>query len=102
MSPIQTGRGVAALLSAILPGLGQLYNRQWAKAAGFLLGIILLDAALGVSVDTMTFFQSAAAGLPTVDAGSLLLRMLPILGLAIWSVADASRTIKQTSKQTST
>jgi arabinogalactan oligomer / maltooligosaccharide transport system permease protein len=90
-------QGLAAFLSALLPGLGQLYNRQWAKGAGFFLAIVVLDWALGVSEDSLIFLRSAAAGLPTVDAGRLLVRMLPLLAVAVWSIADAAHTAKQTS-----
>jgi hypothetical protein len=94
MAAANTGQGVAALLSGLLPGLGQLYNRQWAKGAGFFLAIVILDAAFGVSADALKLLQSAAAGVPTVDAGTLVLRMLPMLGLAIWSIVDAARSAK--------
>lgn len=94
MAAANTGQGVAALLSGLLPGLGQLYNRQWAKGAGFFLAIVILDAAFGVSADALRLLQSAAAGSPTVDAGTLVLHMLPMLGLAIWSIVDAARSAK--------
>jgi len=97
MSVSRTGQSVAAFLSALLPGLGQLYNRQWAKGAGFFLAIVVLDWVLGVSEDSLRFLQSAAAGVPPVDAGKLLVRMLPLLAVAVWSIADAARTAKQTS-----
>ena len=84
-------KGLAALLSALLPGLGQFYNRQWAKGAGFLLGTLVLDAVFGVSSDTLKLLQAVGSGASIVDQGSLVLRMLPLVGLALWSIADAAR-----------
>jgi TM2 domain-containing membrane protein YozV len=40
---------LAIFLSAELPGLGQFYNRQWAKGAGFLVATLVVDAAFGVT-----------------------------------------------------
>lgn len=86
---------MAGLLSALLPGLGQFYNRQWGKGAGFLLGVLALDASLGVSADTLKLFQSALSGSPSVDLGPFFVRMLPVLGLALWSIVDATHTAKR-------
>jgi hypothetical protein len=91
----QRRQGVATLLSALVPGLGQLYNREWAKAAGFFVTLLILDASLGVSADTLKFLQSVAAGIPPSGGGTLLLRMVPVLGVALWSVMDAARTAKK-------
>jgi hypothetical protein len=87
---------LAGLLSALVPGFGQLYNRQWAKGAGFLIAMIITDAALGVSRDMLAVFQSLFAGTPPPSAGSLALRSLPVLGIALWSIQDAIHTAKQT------
>jgi hypothetical protein len=95
MIRVQRRQGVAAFLSALVPGLGQLYNREWGKAAGFFVTLLILDGALGVSAGTLKFFESVAAGIPPADGGTLVLRMLPILGIAIWSVVDATRTAKK-------
>ena len=87
---------VAALLSAALPGLGQFYNRQWAKGASFLLGTLIIDSSLGVTSETMTVFQSAffgGQGAP-INVGSFVLRMLPLVAIAMWSITDAARTAK--------
>jgi hypothetical protein len=88
-----TRAGIAGFLSALLPGLGQFYNRQWAKGAGFLVGILILDAVLGVSSDAMMILQGST--MTPADPSRLLLRMLPLLGLALWSVADAARVAKR-------
>jgi hypothetical protein len=84
---------VAALLSAILPGLGQFYNRQWAKGASFLVATLVVDAGLGVTSETITVFQSAFLGISgtNVDIGGFVLRMLPLAAIATWSITDAAR-----------
>ena len=87
---------VAALLSAALPGLGQFYNRQWAKGASFLLATLIIDTALDVTSKTMTVFQSAFFGGQgaEINVGSFVLRMLPLAAIAMWSITDAARTAK--------
>ena len=88
---------VAALLSAVLPGLGQFYNRQWAKGAGFFVATLIIDAGLGVTSETITVFQHAFLGMRggNLDVGSLVLRMLPLAAMAMWSITDAARTARQ-------
>lgn len=91
---------VAALLSAVLPGLGQFYNRQWGKGAGFLVATLMIDAGLGVTSETMTLtmtlFQSAFLGAQgsRINVGSFMLRMLPLAAIAMWSITDAVRTAR--------
>ncbi len=84
---------VAALLSALLPGLGQFYNRQWMKGAGFLLATVALDAGLNVTSETISIFESIFLRAPAdhVDLGGFVLRMLPLTAIAIWSMTDAAR-----------
>jgi hypothetical protein len=84
---------VAALLSALLPGLGQFYNRQWVKGAGFLLATVAIDAGLDVTSETIAIFQSLFLGIPAdhVGLGGFVLRMLPLTAIAIWSMTDAAR-----------
>jgi TM2 domain-containing membrane protein YozV len=88
---------VAALLSAALPGLGQFYNRQWAKGASFLVATLIIDAAFGVTSETMSVFQSAFFGVQGVPINvvSFVLRMLPLVAIAMWSITDAARTAKR-------
>lgn len=85
----------AGLLSGLLPGLGQFYNRQWGKGAGFLLGFVVVDGALGVSAGFLKFLQAASSGEPPESMGQLLLFSLAPLAIALWSVADAARTAKK-------
>jgi hypothetical protein len=91
---------VAALLSAVLPGLGQFYNRQWAKGAGFLVTTLLLDAGLGVTSETLSVFQSVFSGSrgDEVNVGTFVLRMLPLAAIAMWSMTDAARAAKASSR----
>lgn len=95
--PLAHSTKVAAFLSAMLPGLGQLYNRQWAKGAGFLVATLIVDAGLGVTSETITVFQSAFLGMPgrNVDVGGFVLRMLPLAAIAMWSITDAARTARR-------
>ncbi len=82
---------VAGILSGVLPGLGQFYNRQWGKGVGFLLGIIVLFGVLSSSVDQKALDQAAATGTTPGNFGLLLLLLLVMLAIAIWSIADAAR-----------
>jgi len=86
---------LAGILSGIMPGLGQFYCRQWKKGAAFLVGGLALDAVLGVSTGFLQLLQAGLTGLAPDEAKSILLRSLPFLGLAVWSVWDAVRTAKR-------
>jgi heme A synthase len=86
---------IAGILSGLLPGLGQLYNRQWGKAAAFLLGALILDAVLGVSTGFIKLLESARSRLSPEEASTLLVNSIPFLALAVWSVLDAVRTAKR-------
>jgi len=82
---------IAGLLSAILPGLGQLYNRQWAKGGAFLLATIILEAVLESSAETIRVLQAAFSGTPVDNLGAFVLRSIPLIALALWSIADAAK-----------
>lgn len=86
---------VAGVLSGLMPGLGQFYCRQWMKGVGFLIGALVADAALGASEGFFQLLQQLMAGSPPQDAGSILLRSLPLLAIAVWSVVDAVRSAHQ-------
>src|SRR5205823_7680293 len=77
---------VAGILSGVLPGLGQFYNRQWLKGVGFLLGTMVVDAVLGVTAGMIKFFQSGA---PPENTGLFLFGSVMVLGIVIWSITDA-------------
>jgi TM2 domain-containing membrane protein YozV len=73
---------VAAVLSGILPGAGQFYNRQWLKGIAFLGPILILS----------TFIRpEMLLSEPSLLA---LLTLVVILVLGIWSVVNAYRTEK--------
>jgi hypothetical protein len=73
---------LAAGLSAILPGAGQLYNHQWLKGAGFLIAVMVLSAVIR---------RRLLLAEPSLMA---LLFAAALLGLAVWSVVDAYRSAK--------
>jgi hypothetical protein len=83
----------AGILSGLFPGLGQFYNRQWWKGAGFLVGLLVVDGLLGVSAGFFRLLQAILQGnssevLPE-DLAQLLLRSLAPLVVAVWSLMDA-------------
>jgi hypothetical protein len=82
---------IAGVLSGLIPGLGQFYNRQWWKGAGFLLGFMLVDGALGVSMGFVRLLQADPREVLPEDLAQLLLRSLAPLAVAIWSLVDAIR-----------
>jgi Family of unknown function (DUF5683) len=82
---------IAGLLSAVIPGLGQFYNRQWAKGAGFLLATMILEAALQSTAETIRVVHAVLSGTPVDDLGGFVLRSIPLLVLALWSIADAAK-----------
>lgn len=86
---------VAGLLSGLLPGLGQFYNRQWWKGAGFLLGFLVVDGGLGVSAGFLRLLQANPSEVLPEDLTQLLLRSLAPLAVAIWSLVDAVRVAKK-------
>ena len=83
---------IAGILSGVLPGLGQFYNRQWLKGVGFLLGTLVVDGVLGVTAGMIKFFQSGA---PPENTGQFLFGSLIVLALVVWSISDAVRTAQR-------
>ncbi len=94
-----TGRArnpwMAGLLSSVLPGLGQFYNRQLGKGVGFLLVFLVLAGLLIGGVDLKELDQALASGTIPDNIGTLLILELLILGLLVWSIADAARTARK-------
>ena len=86
---------VAGILSGVMPGLGQLYCRQWGKGAGFLVGALAIDGGLGVSSGTLDLFISLGSPIPSDAMGKLLLGLVLFLAVAVWSIADAVRSAKR-------
>ena len=73
---------LAAALSAILPGAGQIYNHHWAKGVGFLAAVMVLSAIVR---------RRLVFGEPSLMA---ILIVVVLFGLATWSVVDAYRCAK--------
>ena len=86
---------MAGLLSSVLPGLGQFYNRQPGKGAGFLLVFLVLVGLLISGVDLKDLDQALASGTVPDNIGTLLMLELLVLGILIWSIVDAARTAKK-------
>jgi hypothetical protein len=70
---------LAAALSAILPGVGQLYNHQWLKGMGFLTAVLVLSASMR---------RRMILEEPSLIA---MLVVVTLFAIAIWSVVDAYR-----------
>jgi hypothetical protein len=87
---------LAGLFSALLPGLGQFYNRQWGKGAGFLGSLLVFDGLFGATADMMRF---VTAGLLPPSLTKFLFGAFLILGIAIWSILDAMRTARKASQE---
>ncbi|MBI1824461.1 MAG: hypothetical protein HY200_09000 [Nitrospirae bacterium] len=86
-------QGVAAFLSALIPGAGQIYNRDWFKGTLFLAGSLILGAELRRNLPMSAF----AAGKPLAHSGFYILLVIGLLGLSGWSVIDAYRNDKKSS-----
>ncbi len=89
----------AALLSAVFPGLGQLYNGHVRKGLGFLVGAVALLALLLNVTDLNALQQSALTGVPPENIGQLFLITLLLLALALWSIVDAGRAAHRLKRQ---
>jgi len=73
---------VAAALSAVLPGAGQLYTHHWAKGAGFLIVAMVISAVIRRRM------------LLTAPSMAAIMVVAVLFGVAIWSVVDAYRSDK--------
>jgi hypothetical protein len=71
---------VAAVLSAIVPGAGQFYNRHWIKGVAFLVAVFGLFSA--IHPDEVIEGRGLVA---------TLVVLLLLLAVAIWSIVDAYR-----------
>jgi hypothetical protein len=80
---------LAAVLSGLFPGLGQLYNRERLKALLFLIGGVVFAAGPFSPLEVNIDLDNPAAGMR-----NLLLASLPFSVVALWSVIDAYRTAR--------
>ncbi len=87
---------IAASLSALFPGLGQLYNGQWAKGAAFFFAALLIVGALLNAIDVERFEQLLLTGEVPSNLGLLLTLTTFLLLLALWSIVDAMRMARRT------
>src|SRR2546429_1068815 len=83
---------IAGILSGVLPGLGQFYNRQWGKGVGFLLGVVIPIVVLLSSVNQDALQRAAESGTPPDNIGLLFSLAIVSLAIAVWSIADAAWT----------
>ena len=81
---------VAAVLSGLFPGVGQLYNRQRLKALLFFVGGVGTAFGPFARLDVDIDLNDPAVGLRKV-----LLASLPFLAVATWSVIDAYVTARR-------
>ncbi|HTN44284.1 MAG TPA: DUF5683 domain-containing protein [Nitrospiria bacterium] len=79
----------AAVLSAIFPGLGQFYNRQWFKGIGFFIASGVLSGMV-----TERFPAEELMAGDTSHAGKALGLLLVLLALLVWSMVDAYRSAR--------
>jgi hypothetical protein len=92
LTPVASRRRriIAAMLSGVFPGLGQLYKRDWLKAVVFTIGGILTAfgplSPMDIDIDLDN---------PTPGLRYLALASLPFLVVALWSVIDAYRVPKR-------
>ena len=89
---------VAGILSGVLPGLGQFYNRQLGKGVGFLVGFLVLAGVLVSGIDLHMLEQAMASGVQPENLSLLLAVEVLMLILVLWSITDAARTAKRTQK----
>lgn len=84
--------GIAALLSAVFPGLGQWYNRQWLKGTFFLAAAILAIGWTWTSIPPLdSVLHSLESGEPITGLGDVILSLLVLLAIVLWSIIDAWR-----------
>ncbi|MBI3610747.1 MAG: hypothetical protein HY204_08615 [Nitrospirae bacterium] len=81
--------GIAVLLSAVVPGLGQFYNRHWLKGGGFIAGTGVLFWLAGEQFSVEALMAGDTSGV-----GKVLGLLLAISALLIWSMVDAYHSAK--------
>jgi hypothetical protein len=86
---------IAAMLSALLPGLGQFYNRQFAKGLLFLAGAAILGWLLMQSGDLATWLNRPPTTVPAGSVRRVAAFGLMLLGLLLLSILDAVRGARQ-------
>ena len=85
---------IAALLSGLMPGLGQLYCREWVKGVARLGAMSVVDYGGDVS---KAIFDVLVNHVVPESVARLLVASTLMLAIAGWSVFDAVRTAKRSS-----
>jgi hypothetical protein len=80
---------VAAILSAVFPGLGQFYNRHWFKGIGFFISSGMVFERVSERLSVEALMAGDLSGVEKILGPSLIL-----LGLFVWSMVDAYRSAK--------
>src|SRR5256712_13895627 len=89
---------VAGILSGVLPGLGQFYNRQLGKGVGFLIGFLVLGGVLVFGIDLQMLDKAMSSGTQPENLWLLLAVGVLVLILVICSSTDAAPTAKRSQK----
>ena len=85
----------AGVLSGVVPGLGQFYNRQWGKGVGFLLGVVIPIVVLLGAINLEALQGAAESGTPPDNIWLLFGLAMLCLAIAVWSIVDAARMAKK-------
>jgi hypothetical protein len=80
-------RELPVALSLLMPGLGQLYNRQWAK------GVALLLVSFWVSVRVMA--EMAGKRPEEMSLSHLLLGLVALVAILVFAIVDARRVARR-------
>lgn len=90
-----TNPTLAAILSMLLPGLGQFYNREIGKGIGFLLGAGSTAFILADGFRTLSKSNLAYNEVPLWSREDMVFTVGPFLiGCIVWSVVDAFQTAR--------
>ena len=86
---------VALVLSAIFPGLGQFYNRQFGKGVAFFVAGLVASWEISALLPSMDAFLRGE--LPK-QIGLLTVTLFLLLICYVWSMVDAYRLAKRMGK----
>ncbi len=87
---------VAVLLSMVFPGLGQLYNRDWLKAAVFAVpASILLVRVNSLLANIYGDLDALIEGKQQPPVAGMIGNILILLVLILWSAVDAASSARR-------
>jgi hypothetical protein len=81
---------VALLLSGVMPGLGQFYNEDWLKGAGFFIGGIFLSNLALAELSLEAIIKGRVQ-----FSASLLIRLALLTAFWVWAIYDADRSSRR-------